>query len=268
MPGRPAHPDARALKPWARAVVTTWVLTVVPVLLGVAVLMILTLPRVVGTAWAAAGAQQDQMAAAWGDGDLISVAARALAMVVVVLPIAAFAYVLVRLVRQVGGAVLRRTAGKPLQRGLGGPHDPGPRRRTRARLVAVGGALPPDPGVRARARSEASCPPPRPVPPCRSATRAPAPSCCPNDTALPDARGRRSSPPSSSRPTGLGSAPTDDTDLAAQTDESRRPDDPAVRRPVRRRPRTVGPRRPTSSWTPGDDTWIFPFDEPLAPGGG
>ena len=120
VPWRPAHPDARALKPWARAVVTAWVLTVVPVLLGVTVLMILTLPRVVGTAWAAAGAQQDQMAQAWGDGDLIAVVARALAMVVVVLPIAAFAYVLVRLVRQLGGAVLRRTAGKPFQRGVAG----------------------------------------------------------------------------------------------------------------------------------------------------
>ncbi len=120
VPGRSAHPEARALKPWARVVVTAWVLTVVPVLLGVTVMMVLTLPRVVGTAWAAAGAQQDQMARAWGDGDLISVAARALAMVVVVLPIAASAYILVRLVRQVGGAVLRRTAGKPLQRGVAG----------------------------------------------------------------------------------------------------------------------------------------------------
>ena len=45
VPWRPAHPDARALKPWARVVVTAWVLTVVPVLLGVTVLMVLTLPR-------------------------------------------------------------------------------------------------------------------------------------------------------------------------------------------------------------------------------
>ena len=68
---------------------TAWVLTVVPVLLVVMVLMVLTLPRLVGTAWASAGAQQDQMLAAFGDGDLVGALARALAMVVVVLPIVA-----------------------------------------------------------------------------------------------------------------------------------------------------------------------------------
>ncbi len=120
VPWLPAQPDAQALKPWARVVVTVWVVTVVPVLLGVMVLTVLTLPRMVGTAWASAQAQHQQFSAALGEGDLISAAARAVAMVVVVLPVVAFAYVLVRLVRQVGGAVLRRTAGKPLRRALAG----------------------------------------------------------------------------------------------------------------------------------------------------
>ncbi|WP_323791729.1 hypothetical protein [Nocardioides sp.] len=120
IPWRPTEPQAKDLKPWARAVVTIWVLTVIPVLLGVMVMMILALPRIVGTAWASAGAQQDQMAVAFGEGDLISVMARALSMVIVVLPIAAFTYILVRLSRQVGGGIWRKTEGKPLRRGLAG----------------------------------------------------------------------------------------------------------------------------------------------------
>jgi putative peptide zinc metalloprotease protein len=118
VPWRTTDPAARALKPWARAVVTVWVLTVVPLLLATTVLMVMALPRVVGTAWASARAQQDQMAAAFGDGDVVSGLARALSMVVVLMPIAAFAYVLVRLVRQVGTGTWRRTEGRPLQRAV------------------------------------------------------------------------------------------------------------------------------------------------------
>jgi putative peptide zinc metalloprotease protein len=120
VPWKETPPSAKALKPWARAVVTAWVLTVVPVLLVVLVLMVLTLPRIVGSAWAAAGQQQDLMAAAFGEGDVVAMLARALSMVIVVLPVAASAYLLQRLVRQVVGAVWRRTEGKPYRRALSG----------------------------------------------------------------------------------------------------------------------------------------------------
>jgi putative peptide zinc metalloprotease protein len=120
VPFRAAHPQAQALKPWARVVVTAWVLTVTPVLIASALLMVLALPRLVGTAWASAQAQQDQMAAAFGDGDVVGALARGLAMIVVVLPIGAFAFILLRLVRQVGGGVWRHTRGRPLRRGLAG----------------------------------------------------------------------------------------------------------------------------------------------------
>lgn len=120
VPWTPTSPKARELKPWARAVVTVWVLTVVPLLLAVAVLMVVTLPRLVGTAWASARAQQAVMTAAFGEGDVLSGLARLLAMVVVILPIGATLVILVRLVRQVGGTVWRRTDGRPVRRGLAG----------------------------------------------------------------------------------------------------------------------------------------------------
>ena len=271
VPGRPAHPDARALKPWARAVVTAWVLTVVPVLLGVTVLMVLTLPRVVGTAWAAAGAQQDQMAAAWGDGNLISVAARALAMVVVVLPIAAFAYVLVRLVRQVGGAVLRRTAGKPLQRALAGV----------TALALVAGLVlawwPSEQRYRPiQAYERGTLGSVLPVSASRAALavgdEGAGTVMWPDDTALPT----RDEPQLATVlvPTdGTGVSPTDDTDLAAQPDESNGPEAPVGETDAPAPEDGPSETDPTSG-TSGDDdsaasdTWIFPFDEPLAPGEG
>ena len=57
LPWRWGRPENRVLKPWARAVVTVWVLVVVPLLVVLAVLMVLTLPRILGTAWASIGKQ-------------------------------------------------------------------------------------------------------------------------------------------------------------------------------------------------------------------
>ena len=52
LPWRWGDPESKVLKPWARAVVTVWVLLVVPLLLTCLVLLVLALPRVLGTAWA------------------------------------------------------------------------------------------------------------------------------------------------------------------------------------------------------------------------
>jgi len=116
VPWRPTPPAAKALKPWARLVVTVWVLTVVPVLGLVMILLVVTLPRIAGTAWAAMGTQRELMSTAFGDGDVVAGIARALAVVIVVLPVLAIGYLLVRLARQVGGAVWRRTEGRPVRR--------------------------------------------------------------------------------------------------------------------------------------------------------
>ncbi len=82
--------------------------------------MVLTLPRIAGTAWAAAVRQREAMGAAFGGGDVIEGLARLAAMVIVVLPIVAIAYLLVRLLRGVARVVLRRTDGRPIRRALAG----------------------------------------------------------------------------------------------------------------------------------------------------
>ncbi|HET6651854.1 MAG TPA: hypothetical protein VFH10_04365, partial [Nocardioides sp.] len=116
LPWRWGDPEARLLKPWARAVVTLWVVVVVPLLLLALVAMVLTLPRILGTAWARIQQEQDLIAAAWSEGDLVQLAARVLTVLAVVLPVAAVLYMLFRLGRQVSVATWRATAGRPVRR--------------------------------------------------------------------------------------------------------------------------------------------------------
>ena len=120
LPWRWGDPEARLLKPWARVVVTTWVVVVVPLLLASLVLMVFALPRVMGTAWASLVKQQDVLAGAWADGDLLQATARVLAMVAITIPMAGSVYMLVRLVRKSALGTWRATAGKPVKRVLAG----------------------------------------------------------------------------------------------------------------------------------------------------
>ncbi|MFB1297591.1 M50 family metallopeptidase [Mycobacterium sp. pW049] len=116
LPWRWGDPHARLLKPWARIVVTLWVILVVPLLLATVAIAVWALPRVLGSAWAGLHKQQDVLAAAWGDGDFIQMVARVLAMIAIVIPVAGVLYMLGRLVRRTTAGVWKSTAGKPLMR--------------------------------------------------------------------------------------------------------------------------------------------------------
>src|SRR5688500_11024189 len=118
VPGLKPDPAAMALKPWARLVITVWVLTVVPLLAAVLVLLVLTLPRIVGTALSSAERQREALTAAAGAGAVVDMAARSVAMVVVLLPVLAIAYLLVRLARRTTSAVWQRTEHRPGRRAL------------------------------------------------------------------------------------------------------------------------------------------------------
>ena len=110
LPGRWHQPEATALKPWARAVVVLWILLVVPLMAGALLLMVLSLPRVLATAWSGVARQAGLLGAAFGEGDVLGVLARMLAVVTLVLPILGLGYVLFRLVRApsaAGGAAPR-----------------------------------------------------------------------------------------------------------------------------------------------------------------
>src|SRR5690349_14569786 len=76
-------PESRVLKPWARAVVTLWVLVTVPMLLFSLAMMVIALPRLLATAWASLGTQQAQLAASLSAGDPAGAGVRLLAMAAV-----------------------------------------------------------------------------------------------------------------------------------------------------------------------------------------
>jgi putative peptide zinc metalloprotease protein len=120
LPWRWGDPHARMLKPWARIVVTLWVVIVVPLLLFGLCTAVVALPRLIGTAWASLGKQKDVLSAAWADGDMIQATARVLAMTIVVITVASILYMVSRFARHSVVTVRRATADKPVMRILAG----------------------------------------------------------------------------------------------------------------------------------------------------
>lgn len=116
-PTRWRSPQTRALKLWARAVVTLWVLLVVPLLLTTALVMIVTLPRLVASAAHSLTVQWALLSGSWGHGEWAGVGAKILALIAAALPVLGVCYLLIRLVRQAVAGTLRRTKGKPGRRG-------------------------------------------------------------------------------------------------------------------------------------------------------
>ena len=111
-------PETKVLKPWARTVVSVWVLLVVPLLVASLVVMVVAFPRVAATAWDSIGNQWAAFRTAFGAGDVLEMATRLLSIVAIGLPVFGTAYILVRLVRRTSTRVWAATEGKPAQRAL------------------------------------------------------------------------------------------------------------------------------------------------------
>ena len=98
--------------------VTLWVIVVVPVLLFTLYLLVLTLPRILATGWAKLSVEQEALATAWSEGELLQTTARLLTILAVAIPVLAVLVLLGRLAWQLSRAVWRRTAGRRVQRSL------------------------------------------------------------------------------------------------------------------------------------------------------
>lgn len=109
-------PEARVLKPAARAIITAWVLIVVPLLLFMAVALVLALPRMVGTAWHGVQEQAAMFGQRAETGDVAAAGAHVLGILAIAIPLAGVAYLLVRLVRQLVRSAWHRTKGRPVRR--------------------------------------------------------------------------------------------------------------------------------------------------------
>lgn len=120
LPNRWGNEESKVLKPWARAVVTLWVLLVVPLLALVVLITLLSLPRILATAAVSFDRQFSAMLDRFGAFDIAGGLIKALAVVAVGLPILGIGYLLVRVIRQLTGKVWKATAGRPGRRALAG----------------------------------------------------------------------------------------------------------------------------------------------------
>src|SRR5215217_6208003 len=118
LPTRWGRPENKVLKPWARALVTSWVLFTVPVLVGGLAFIVLAFPRIVATAWDSLNLRWDLIGSHWGSGDVAAVATDAISIGLVALPALGIAYLILRLARRTSKRVWRATDGHPRQRAL------------------------------------------------------------------------------------------------------------------------------------------------------
>ncbi|MCV0403878.1 MAG: PT domain-containing protein [Chloroflexi bacterium] len=115
-PGRWNDPRVAQLKWWVRAIVTLWVLVVVPLLLIALLAMIFAAPRLIGTALESIGREWSRAEVHWTDGRLLDAAGAVLAIGVVALPILAIGFVFGRVVYSIVRGLWRRTEGRPVRR--------------------------------------------------------------------------------------------------------------------------------------------------------
>ncbi len=116
LPGREPDDKVRELKPWVRVAVSAYVVTLIPILLAGLVLMIISAPRVLATAYDSLGVLADKFSAAVEDGEGIRVAASGLQMFALVLPCAGLIATSGRLGRRAIGGALSWSEGEPVRR--------------------------------------------------------------------------------------------------------------------------------------------------------
>jgi putative peptide zinc metalloprotease protein len=112
LPGEETAAEAAALKPWARAVTTGWVLALIPILAVVFGLLIFNLPRMFATAWDSLFVQLEKIT----DGSGLTVAAGAIQLIALVLPLAGITYTLSRVIGRIASGAWSWSEGAPLRR--------------------------------------------------------------------------------------------------------------------------------------------------------
>jgi putative peptide zinc metalloprotease protein len=97
LPHRWSAPESRVLKPWARAVITAWVLITIPMMALMLAALVAAVPRLLGTAWAVVHEDAAGVLDAWATGGVVDIAAHGLQVLAVVLPLLACFMILGRI---------------------------------------------------------------------------------------------------------------------------------------------------------------------------
>jgi putative peptide zinc metalloprotease protein len=118
IPGRKADERVTVLKPWVRRAVTLWVLVVVPLLVFELFMVLIHLPRIVGTAWDSGAKAYGDATAAFGDGETLKGLGSALQILLLAVPVVGILLVLAKTGLGGGRWVWRHTDGRPVARFL------------------------------------------------------------------------------------------------------------------------------------------------------
>jgi len=117
VPGRP-HGRAPELKRWVRAVVTAWVLVVVPALALALALMVMALPRLAATTWDSLGIHWDRVTTQVSDGQLAGAAVGVVALLAIAAPTLGILLVVTRAASGAARAAWRSAGEDPVRRAL------------------------------------------------------------------------------------------------------------------------------------------------------
>ncbi len=117
IPGRDPDQKVAALKPWVRVAVTTYIVVLIPVMAFALVMMLLSAPRIVATAYDSLGVLADRFSAALDGGKGVNAAATGLQMTALVLPVAGMTATSGRLGRRAFAGAWRWSEGDAVRRG-------------------------------------------------------------------------------------------------------------------------------------------------------
>jgi putative peptide zinc metalloprotease protein len=116
---RPADPRVTALKRWVRVTVTAWVLVVVPLLILEMLIVLIHLPRILGTSWDSADGLVRASDRAFGHGLALGGLSDAVQIVVLAIPVTGILLAVLQLFRKGARWMWRTTRDHPLRRILG-----------------------------------------------------------------------------------------------------------------------------------------------------
>ena len=116
LPHRWTDPENRILKPWARGVITVWVLVTIPMMAFMLLALVTSLPRLLGTAWDVVREDADGVRTAWRTGGLVDVSAHSLQVLAVALPVLAGLMIFTRIGVRWSRGLTRWSRGSALKR--------------------------------------------------------------------------------------------------------------------------------------------------------
>jgi putative peptide zinc metalloprotease protein len=112
VPWRPAEPRVQELRPWVRAVVTGWVLLVVPILIVNLALLVLQSPRILATVGDSVRLHLAGLGTAVQDGAILTALMGGISILALVLPVAGLSLTFARIGGRAGQATWRWSEGR------------------------------------------------------------------------------------------------------------------------------------------------------------